>query len=157
MYYKAEGRPVSPKLMAQYRKTADRGESYADWSRRQEIAQYFDQMPLPGENWAGWSPAYDLEDLKMKVVQTMGEDIHEYGMWRQQERQLRRKPYIGRGDTLDNGQMLESVERVMKESLNMDNVQVHAMPSYGPDTIEFDVEDRRVADIRSILKETGEL
>lgn len=42
----------------------------------------------------GWHPSVDLEDIKLKVVQTLGEDMHEYDLWPQRAAALMNKPYI---------------------------------------------------------------
>ena len=49
---------------------------------------------LPGPDWVGWHPSVDLEDIKLKVVENMGEDIHEYNLWPSRNRRLQNKGYI---------------------------------------------------------------
>lgn len=88
---KAEGMPTSKELFAEYLQTKLPGENYADWYRRTRILT---EVPIPGPDWVGWHPSVDLEDVKLKLVQTMGEDIHEYDLWPSRAQALVNKPYI---------------------------------------------------------------
>lgn len=87
-----EGFPTSQELYAEYISTRMPGESYGDWYRR---TQLLSKAPaLPGPDWVGWHPSVDLEDIKLAVVQTLGEDMHDYDLWQDRARGLVNKPYI---------------------------------------------------------------
>jgi hypothetical protein len=62
--------------------------------RQAELDSYFEMNPLPRPDWIGFNPAVDLDDVKLKIVQQRGADIHDYGLWESRERMLARKPYI---------------------------------------------------------------
>jgi hypothetical protein len=62
--------------------------------RQEELNAYFQEHPMPRPDWIGFNPAVDLDDVKLKIVQQQGADIHDYGLWESRERMLARKPYI---------------------------------------------------------------
>jgi hypothetical protein len=138
-----EGKPISNKLWKQYAAEKEKGESYAEWFRKQELEQYFKRYPLPGPNWVGWHPHCDLEDIKLVVAQNTGIDIHDFNLWENRARALRRKPYIAAaaeemGFSIGNDPEVVSraVETGMREMYQMNNVQVTAsrVPTYGDST-----------------------
>lgn len=59
-----------------------------------DLPSYFTKHFLPGENWVGWHPAVNLEDIKYKVVQNTSLDMHDFNLWPSQGQQIQRKPYI---------------------------------------------------------------
>lgn len=88
---RSEGFPTSKELFAEYLATKLPGENYGDWYRRTKLLA---EIPLPGPDWVGWHPSVDLEDVKLRLVQTMGEDMHEYDLWPSRAQALVNKPYI---------------------------------------------------------------
>jgi hypothetical protein len=63
-------------------------------SDQPDLPSYFTKHFLPGENWVGWHPAVNLEDIKYKVVQNTGLDMHDFNLWPSQGQMIQRKPYI---------------------------------------------------------------
>lgn len=88
---KAEGFPTSDELFAEYVATRLPGENYGDWYRRTKL---LNDVPLPADSWIGWNPSVDLEDIKLKLVQNIGEDAHNYDLWPNRAQALINKPYI---------------------------------------------------------------
>lgn len=86
-----EGLPRNKQLMQEYVSTRLRGENYSDWYRRTKILS---KMALPKADWVGFHPSVDLEDIKLKVVQTRAEDMHDYNLWESRSRDLPNKDYI---------------------------------------------------------------
>jgi len=147
----SEGFAVNDELMTQYRSEREEGESYADWSRRVTLDNYFEQAPLPGADWVGWHPHVDLDDIKLTVVNNVGLDMHDFNLWQGRERTLIRKPYIGSEDEMedrfsgDHDMMgtTRAVEAALR-GLNMTGVQVTSTPcSPGADSFQLDVQDSR--------------
>jgi hypothetical protein len=62
--------------------------------RESELQAYMARNPMPRPDWIGFNPAVDLDDVKLKIVQQQGADIHDYGLWESRERMLARKPYL---------------------------------------------------------------
>lgn len=87
-----EGFPTSKDLMAEYLETRYPGESYADWYRRVKLLGGLES--IPGPDWVGWHPSVDLEDIKLKMVMNLGEDMHDYDLWPTRAQTLINKPYI---------------------------------------------------------------
>ena len=103
---KTEGLPSSKELFAEYIKGRLPGESYPDWYRREKLLK---GVALPGADWVGWHSSVDLDDVKLKVVQNLGEDAHEYDLWPDQARTLLNKKYI-------NTQAVEALTQPMNLS-----------------------------------------
>ena len=88
----SEGLPTSQELQGQYLQERAGGESYGDWYRRRYLLT---SVPgLPGPDWIGFHPSVDLDDIKLKVVENIGEDIHSFDLWQTQAQSLGQKPYI---------------------------------------------------------------
>ena len=126
----SEGLPSSKELFGQYSATRTAGESYADWYRRVFLLA---DKKLPGPDWVGWHPSVDLDDVKLKVVQTLGEDMHDYDLWESREKELPYKPYldneaisaITHPDNLSKEQMRDRVNQV----LDVDGLQADTFVS----------------------------
>lgn len=86
-----EGFPRSKELNAEYWGTREPGENYGDWYRRTKLTTNYN---LPGEGWVGWHPAVDLEDIKLKLLNEVGENMHDYGIYRDRAQRLNSKPFI---------------------------------------------------------------
>lgn len=87
-----EGMPKTQELWAEYIATRLPGESYGDWYRRVHLLT--EQKYIPGPDWVGWHPQVDLEDIKLKLVQNRGEDMHDYNLWPSRAARVAYKPYI---------------------------------------------------------------
>ena len=148
-YRFAEGRDISPQLQDQYKEEALSGETYADWSRRKEVSSYFkEEASLPGPNWAGWHPHVDLEDVKLKIVDNLGEDIHDYNLWESRQRELVRKPYITEepltAETKHPSELAKAIEGTLRDVLKLKNVQVQVIPApAGQDEVQLEIADSR--------------
>ena len=70
----------------------------AKWGRavseQPSLPDYFKTHFLPGENWVGWHPAVNLDDVKYKVVEQTGLDMHDFNLWPSQGQNIRRKPFV---------------------------------------------------------------
>lgn len=55
------------------------------WGMEQEeqpsLEEYFQTHYLPGPEWEGWLPEYNLEDIKVKVVEEAGLDLSDFNFW----------------------------------------------------------------------------
>jgi hypothetical protein len=88
---KSEGFPATPELYKAFMDSKYPRESYGDWYRRTQVLT---DLPLPGPDWVGWHPSVDLEDIKLKTVLELGEDMHDYNLWPSRMNRLAGKPYI---------------------------------------------------------------
>ena len=69
------------------------GDMYLN-SRMADVQEYFYDKPMPGTDWIGWHEDAEMDDIKLRHIQSLGKDIHEYDMWHKQVRMLARKPYL---------------------------------------------------------------
>jgi len=67
---------------------------YDEWIRDKKAEEYFSTHSLPGADWLGWHPSVDMDDVKLKYVEMMGLDHHDFDLWGARRRSLARKPYI---------------------------------------------------------------
>ena len=62
------------------------------------LQEYFRDKPMPGADWIGWHKDVDVNDIKVKYVENLGSDIHDYDMWESQVRRNSRRPYLEGSD-----------------------------------------------------------
>jgi len=149
---RAEGFPYDNDLMKEYTETAENGESYGDWYRRTKILP---QVALPGPDWVGWHPSVDLEDVKLKVVTSLGEEMHDYDLWESRLKALANKPYIDEAaiDPIVNPQEENRSQELVNRLLLANKVRgnVYSTPSFGQkDTYQVDL--HQDVDIEALLK-----
>jgi hypothetical protein len=164
----SEGFPVNPDLMDQYQDQQEGDESYSDWYRRAIlIPQIVGEEGLPGPDWVGWSPQVDLEEVKLKVVQNEGMDIHDFNLWQSDERSAAGKPYLDDvaenmiSTVVDNEarspqQIQQEVRKILSELGIGSNAQIFVYEmSDDRDNVEINVEatELRDEDMRRALNE----
>jgi hypothetical protein len=66
----------------------------AEAQRSQQLSQYFESKYIPKVDWIGFNPAVDLEDVKLKYIESEGMDYHDFGIYPSRASYLPRKPYI---------------------------------------------------------------
>ena len=150
-----EGLPSDAELHAEFLATRIEGENYADWYRRTRLLPEFD---MPGADWVGWHPSVELDDIKLRMVQSLGEDMHDYDLWESREKSLPYKSYIDEDavaaltnpDTLSKDEMRERVSGILTGSSST----IFATSSSSPvqrNQIDVDVEQDRSPEILSAL------
>ena len=155
---KIEAMPLDKELWAEYVSTRSAGENYADWYRRTKLLPKYQ---IPGSDWVGWTPSVDLEDIKLKVVQNLGEDMHDYDLWPDRARALGNKPYINeeaiepilRPDKLTEDELRSRIDKILLA--NRMKSQTYGTTEYGKSregSITLDIQQGR--DWSEILKET---
>ena len=68
------------------------------YNKMQSMEEYFKNKPMPSVDWVGWHKDVDMEDVKVKYVDNLGADVHDYDMWESQVRNVSRKPYLEGAD-----------------------------------------------------------
>ena len=48
---------------------------------KENLDEYFSKHYLPDEDWDGWQENFDLESMKVKMIQTQGDRLQDYGKW----------------------------------------------------------------------------
>ena len=54
--------------------------------------------PQPPVDWIGWRDDVQLDDIQLKYIDNIGQEIHDYGYWESQRRDLARKEYLEGSD-----------------------------------------------------------
>ena len=124
---KTEGLPTSKELFQEYLTSRIPGESYPDWYRRVHLLPQY--PALPGPDWVGWHPSVDLEDIKLRVVQNLGEDMHDFNLWPSRLQALAYKPYINEAAIAPILQPEELTESQMRARIDELFVGNNMMPS----------------------------
>lgn len=62
--------------------------------REMEVSQYFAHKSIPRADWIGFNPAVDLEDVKLKYIESEGMNYHDFGIYPSRASYMARKPYI---------------------------------------------------------------
>ena len=110
---RGEGFAYSDEMEQQYYEETQGKYPFDEWLRLKKAQQYFSTHSLPGPDWLGWHSSADLEDIKMKYVETVGQDYHDFDLWDARKRALARKPYID-DQLISQMNMWSSLEDVIK-------------------------------------------
>ncbi len=154
-----EGLPRSKNLWKEYLADHLPGESYADWYRRTKLlAKEFEHRALPGPDWVGWHPGVDLNDIKLKLVDNMGRDMHDFDLWPSDAQRLAHKPFINNQtiEEIDPSNILtyREVQARIYQLLNQEGIEdvhvsVSMYPSNEPEyNINMGIEQDRSNEIR---------
>ena len=162
---KTEGFPKSKDLWAEYLATRLQGESYPDWYRRTKmIPESHKGMNIPGPFWAGWHPQVQLDDIKLKVVQELGESHFDYDLWPDRARSAAGKPYLDEAAqelmTPPSGganETRDAIERLLVSS-GIRDYDITVIPSSlgSKNQVDLDVTESRDGEIRELLRK-GEI
>ena len=109
--------------------------------RRPDLNEYFEDHELPEEDWEGWNPNVDMEDVKLKIAASQGLDVSQMGYYPQQVKEANllnpsypdyRRGTPGRasqqmGESIETRQRIEQYLR--QQGLN---AEVIAVPSANP-------------------------
>lgn len=155
----SEGFVKNHELEHQYKQETQGSDlSYADWVRLKELKEYFKAFKLPKANFVGYDPRVDLEDVKLKVAQNEGLDVHNLGLWDQQAESVKRKPYVDGGASLlsdwhetpqTESEFEADVRRMIREASN----KIHLAPVRGlGNRVIVQAQDTREIDVRRHLQ-----
>jgi intein/homing endonuclease len=118
---RAEGFESSAELERQWMSETSGEIPFDEWLRYKKAEEYFATHSLPGANWLGWHPSVDLDDVKLKYVETLGLDYHDFDLWDARKRALSRKPYIS-DELMSNMEGWASVSDVLHAPMNASNL-----------------------------------
>lgn len=157
-----EGMPKDKELWAQYLKQRDDQENYANWYRRTQLLPnnpIVKEKGLPGPDWVGFHPGIDLNDIKLKVVENLGENIYEYDLWDDRKRDVARRPIIeeAREELMENSSSNPDDTRLrIEEILRQNGIKprhISLLPSnIGENEITLDLQEDRTEDIKHQIK-----
>jgi hypothetical protein len=58
------------------------------------LGDYFSGKPMPREDWIGWHSDVDMSDIKVRYINSLGRDLHDYGLWESQLRKSMQQPML---------------------------------------------------------------
>lgn len=111
---------------------------------------YIEKYNIPDADWEGWSPEYNLEDMKVKVAQKKGLDLSDFNFWHDDIEASQFVPsinpeeeYLNTG-RVSNDEIARNIQAVL-EGQGYTSVNVNVMTSNSNTTnITFDyMRDRR--------------
>ncbi len=159
-----EGLPKSQDLWQEFIATRQQGESYPDWYRRTKLLVKKAEelgVNIPGADWVGWHPSVDLDDVKLKLVENLGESIQDYDLWPTRERQLRYKQQFVNEESLEpimeqspsTEQIRQNIHSLLSE-YNIEDSDINISSSSNPNSIvNIDISEDRTADLKNRLRE----
>jgi len=160
---KHEGMPSNQELFHEYLGSRHKGESYPEWYRRTKLLpRKLAGMGLPGPDFVGFHPSVDLEDVKLKLVQNMAENIHNFDLWDDRARGLKYKPYINDGivEDLVSPQLEEGEIRTRLDNIfgkyNIRGGQYHMNEinsTSGRNSVNINVRHRRDREVKRRIRE----
>lgn len=147
----SEGQAVDPAAMSEYRDyvddvSEDAAVSYADFQREKVLESYFESHPLPRNDFVGFHPQVDLEDIKLVVVKNEGKDMHDFNLWESREKTLPYKPYIDE----DAIAQVTSMENDMSSG-DIQAVLYDILASYGVENVNITVDKILRKDPQNII------
>lgn len=157
------GVPMDRALNAEYLATREPGESYPDWYRRTKLLpEALEGRAVPGPDWVGWHPAVDLDDIKLKLVENLGFDMHDFDLWPSDRMNLARRPFINDQairEISPDISMSDSEIRVRVKDLlhqyQMEDVDI-TVAMYPSDrtsyNVDLDITNDRSEEIREVYK-----
>jgi hypothetical protein len=113
--------------------------------------------PAPPEDWIGWHEDVDMQDIRVRYVNELGKDLHDYGLWENQLKGSMAQPYLqgstqylhksgGVNRTMISGDMYNMFHNGMTGS----PVQVNTSP-FSASTVQLEYNDDRSFDIRQSI------
>jgi hypothetical protein len=48
----------------------------------------------PGDDWIGWNPDVDMDDIKVRYINNLGQDLADFGMWESDLKKSMRQEYL---------------------------------------------------------------
>ena len=118
-------------------------------------------MQLPSPDWVGWHKDVDMEDIKLKYISSMGEDIHDYHKFDSSLRRVNRRGYLEGSEGFVYMQGMPNSRtalNVLKERQNVDFNNLHlyntntGQPSSAYIEYNYDRTNELGSQIRNILR-----
>lgn len=157
----SEGLPKTKDLFNEYIATRMQGESYPDWYRRAKLLpQKAEELGfnIPGPDWVGFNPNVDLNDIKLKLVDNLGESIQDYDLWPSAEKALLAKQsYINDQavEPLTHGYDGSDIRKSIKDILTQFNIDDHqvdvSMVNGNRNHVNIDMQHDRTQEIHNTL------
>jgi hypothetical protein len=145
-----------------YRLSRNKGESYPDYKRRQEVDEYFKKHEMPSPNFVGFHPGADLEDFKLARILNAGADMHDHNIWDDRKRSLMRKPFVMENfSEIDDQNYLPTYNAFNKLRTTLYEQNRSARISYGtssedPGDMNMEISDTREPEVQAFVENAGD-
>jgi hypothetical protein len=130
--------------------------------KQQQLDDYFTSHYLSDENWAGWLPDVNLDDIKYKVVDKEGLEATEFGLWDDVGKRADilsvKAPAINNSNhsvpIVNHMQVKAALHDIMK-GYNLENViiDVTSLPNKVGIDIDVDIQDNYLEQFRQKINE----
>lgn len=109
----------------------------SEWEKRQELNHFFrTHGGLPDDNWDGWEAGESLEKVKIKFLDKIGEDVGNYGYFKEDVQAAKDAPRLGLNPKVLAGNFdSRELKRVLK-GRGLRDVEVFAVASYVENPID---------------------
>lgn len=160
-----EGESASQEMWDNYQSEVASGQvranTFPDYIRGHRLGGYFeDEGPLsaPPTDWLGYDPSVTMDDVKLKVVQNLGKDHHDFDLWEDDVAAANRKPYLDPIATdllASNGQDRDELVRVLT-ALKLRELDIEIVATQGDKTrVAFDIGTDRTDQLKAELEKQG--
>ncbi|MGI0060426.1 MAG: hypothetical protein ACREBJ_11735, partial [Nitrosotalea sp.] len=108
-----------------------------------DLETYFQHHYLPAVSSAAWHPAVDLNDVKLKTIQAEGFNLHNFGMWETQLRDLQNKPYVPLINPFDTKHQPHLIKQELKDIIRgagYNNYELEVTNQMGPSNMNLDMD-----------------
>ncbi len=129
------------------------------------LEYYMEKYDIPDWTWEGWKPEYNLEDVKVKVVQEAGLDLSDFNFWNDDIEASQYVPDLQPDGNSYEGSSASSFEgyNALRQNIinilqgqGLQNVKVSVLPSYGEEThVDFTYMEDRSKEIEEHLRQYG--
>lgn len=159
-----EGQDTDVATWNQYTKAVDSGntspDSFPDYIRAKRLQTYFnDDSPFdaPGPDWIGYHPGVDMDRVKLKVVDSLGKDFHDFDLWESDVAQSNREPYLDEAaQSLMSPKSIRSNLMQSLTSMKINDLNVDISETSGDKTrIILDLKTDRRAEMDRELRKYG--
>lgn len=160
-----EGEMASVSQWNNYLSQVEDGEvlpnKFADYIRAERLGDYFqDESPLeaPATDWLGYDPSIPLDTIKLKVVQNLGLDHHDFGLWGDDLALATRQPHLDvvADQLIDSREQDRSEIVSMLQSARLTDLEVEIVPTNtGKTRISFDIGHDRTQALQGELERAG--
>lgn len=121
------------------------------------LDEYFSKHFLPDENWAGWQPDVNMDDVKIKMVKHEAMDASEFDIWSDDE--VRAKHLDIPIPKINHSEGISSVRTRLQDVLSnsgLENIEVNVSQSDAPGvSMNMNIENDRRGDIEDYINSYG--
>ena len=123
---------------------------------KENLADYFSKHYLPGEDWDGWQENFNLDAMKVKMVQKQGLDFGQFNIWEDDKKEADMYGEVAIPNMNYKTKNVEVVKRKLKKILGTsgyENIDLSFKFGKSTSTINLDLYEDRKEKYEKKLKE----